>query len=108
MYASERSSQVQRQVERGFARAVISLPWFLGFAEGGLETWLFVGLGLALLLISQWSHPEASARPGSLVLEGGGVMALFILGHGVSEWGWLPQLTLACLEGSTQWLSSKA
>lgn len=108
MYASERSSHIQRQLERGFARAVIGVPWLFGFAEGGAETWLFVGMGLGLLLISQWSHPEAPARPGSLALEGVGVMALFLLGHGVSDWSWLPQLALACFEGSSQWLSSKA
>lgn len=108
MDVGERSSHIQRQVERGFARTVIGVPWLFGFAEGGVETLLFVGMGLCLLLLSQWSHPEARARPASLVLEGVGVMALLLLGHSVSDWGWLPQLTLACFEGSTRWWSSQA
>ena len=37
---------------------LIAAPWVLGFAEGGMESWVFVGAGAAALLYSVFTDYE--------------------------------------------------
>ena len=37
---------------------LIAAPWILGFADGGMESWVFVGAGVAALIYSLFTDYE--------------------------------------------------
>lgn len=42
---------------------LIAVPWVLGFAEGGAETWIPVGLGIGAIVYSMLTDYELGAVP---------------------------------------------
>lgn len=92
-------------LDYGVGALLIASPWVLGFAGGGLETWVPVLLGLALLVYSAFTDYELGLvrriqMPVHLWLDALGGLAL-----AVSPWllsfddrVWAPHLVIGLAE----------
>jgi hypothetical protein len=81
------------------AALLIALPWLAGFARGGVETWVPVAIGAAMLLYSPLTDYEpAWARrlsvPTHLLLDGlaGVLLAVSPWLFGFDQTVWLPHV----------------
>jgi hypothetical protein len=52
------STRVHGFLDYLFGALLIAAPWVLGFAGGGMESWVFVGVGAAALLYSLFTDYE--------------------------------------------------
>lgn len=84
---------------------LILMPWLLGFARGGAETWLPVVLGLGILGQSlftdyEWGLVRRIDMGTHLGLDGaaGAVLAIGPWLFGFDEWVWVPFVVVGLLE----------
>lgn len=84
---------------------LIVLPWLLGFAQGGAETWLPVVLGAGVILYSLVTDYElgvwrrlAMGTHLALDLAGGALLAVSPWLFGFSDVVWAPHLVLGVFE----------
>ena len=78
---------------------LIALPWLLGFARGGFETWIMVGLGAATLVYSALTDYELGlvrrlSMPTHLLLDGlgGALLAVSPWLFGFDQSVWIPHV----------------
>lgn len=87
------------------APLLIALPWLLGFAEGGAETWIPVLLGITGLIVTFFTDHEFGVvrripMIGHLWVDGLGGLLLAASPwlFGFSEHVWMPHLVLGLAE----------
>jgi hypothetical protein len=81
------------------AALLIALPWLAGFARGGAETWVPVGLGVLTLVYSALTDYETGLlrrlpMPTHLLLDGlaGVILAVSPWLFGFDQTVWLPHV----------------
>lgn len=86
------------------AAALIALPWVLGFAEGGAETWVPVLVGLAIAaysLVTEYELSAAKRMPmtAHLLLDAlaGLLLAVSPWLFGFDERVWMPHVALGLI-----------
>jgi hypothetical protein len=84
---------------------LIAAPWLFGFAEGGAEQWVPVGLGIGVLLYSLFTDYELGVvkklqMPAHLLLDalGGLFLAVSPWMFGFDERVWIPHVALGLVE----------
>lgn len=97
------------------AVALVAGPWLLGFARGGAETWVPVGLGLGVVAYSlvtdyEWGVAPLISMPAHLWLDGanGALLALSPWLFGFLEVTYLPHLAVGLFEIGAACLSRPA
>lgn len=95
-----------------YAVLLIAAPWLLGFADGGGETWVPVGVGVAVLLYSPLTDYELGAvrriqMPVHLWMDAVGALLLAISPwlFAFDEVVWAPHLALGLVELLVAFLS---
>lgn len=85
--------------------AFIVLPWLLGFAAGGLESWIFPVLGVAAIVYSlltdyEWGLSKVLPMPAHLALDGlsGVLLASSPWLFGFADQVFVPHLVLGLFE----------
>lgn len=85
--------------------AFIVLPWLLGFAAGGPETWIFPVLGVAAIIYSlltdyEWGLSRVLPMPAHLAIDGlsGVLLASSPWLFGFADQVYLPHLVLGLFE----------
>ena len=78
---------------------IVALPWIAGFARGGAETWVPVGVGAAMLLYSAATDYELGLlkrlpMPTHLLMDGlaGALLAVSPWMFGFDQAVWLPHV----------------
>jgi hypothetical protein len=56
-------TRIQGILDYLLGAALIAAPWLFGFAAGGAETWVPVGVGAAVVLYSAATHYEMGVLP---------------------------------------------
>lgn len=99
------STRVHGYLDYSFGALLIALPWLMGFARGGPETWVPVGLGAGALLYSLFTDYELGAiktlqMPVHLWLDGisGVVLAVSPWLLEFDERVWIPHVALGVTE----------
>jgi hypothetical protein len=84
---------------------LIAAPWLFGFADGGAEQWVPVGLGAAVLLYSAFTDYELGLvkklqMPAHLLLDalGGLLLAASPWMFGFDERVWIPHVAVGLVE----------
>lgn len=84
---------------------IMALPWLLGFAAGGAETWVPVAVGGGLLLVSLFTEYELGIvkripMPVHLLIDavGGALLAASPWLFGFDETVWIPHVAAGVFE----------
>lgn len=99
------STRVHGFLDYSFGALLIALPWLMGFARGGAETWVPVALGAGALLYSLFTDYELGAvrklhMPVHLWLDAisGVVLAISPWLLDFDERVWIPHVALGVTE----------
>ena len=107
------STRVHGYLDYSVGILLIALPWMLGFARGGAETWVPVGAGAAALAYSVFTDYELGLvrkiqMPVHLWLDGisGLILAASPWLFEFDERVWIPHLAAGVLEIGVAFLSN--
>ena len=99
------STRVHGMLDYGMGVLLIAAPWVVGFAEGGVETWLPVILGAGVIAYSLFTDYELGVvrrirMPTHLLLDGmgGALLAASPWLFGFSEIVWVPHVVFGLAE----------
>lgn len=99
------STKVHGFLDYAMGLLLIAAPWLFGFARGGAETWLPVGIGIAALLYSLLTDYELGvarviSMPAHLWLDAlsGVLLAASPWLFGFAQLVWVPHLILGLAE----------
>jgi hypothetical protein len=98
-------TRVHGILDYGVAAMLIIAPWLFGFARGGAETWIFVGLGVGTIVYSLFTDYERGvfktlSMPAHLKLDFANAILLMLSPWilGFSEYVWVPHVVFGLLE----------
>jgi hypothetical protein len=98
-------TRVHGMLDYALGALLMGLPWLLGFADGGPETWVPVGLGAGVVLYSLFTDYELGVvrklhMPAHLWLDALGAVLLMVSPWllGFDERVWMPHVAVGAFE----------